>query len=611
MDTMYARLRHQLMLVLLPLFFLVCLPIVTTAQESTAKTQAEIARNQEIAAKNNEFAARLAEDASSTDPEAVGRMRAAALRAQEAANRSQDAASKAQDAASREPVSVVAQVAANKAQESANAAQESANRAQEVVNRSRLMRPASSLTTPAQGSEGTRATSAQSSRSALVEPPKVTTAQGDDRVSEEKSNPTAVTNPQGASPSTTNIQGLGELLNKKFRDATQARLGPKNNTNQNETPSISTNSTSLVDKSSVGDLVSFAVNPAGTSTNTSNTEPTSSSITITAYAFKAFASGRDPLDPGFYTTNRRWRKLSFTYGYDYTKGNGGDPQQKGNIYGIKFLPYDKRDVSDPANNEEIRAISDYLKNVGQSFSSARSEVEDTIFDILSKRGKLPTGVTDKGTLINFLEQDNKIEEDLAELLGDDIKIIDNIVAKYVDPNVRFTKAAREAFDRIRRKPQIAIEFLTKQRKATRPDEYMGGLVMDIGVLNRWNLTFNGMFNLTDNKPTKNSTGGTFGTELQIPLNGIERVGDRVPWTFSFGASGRWMTGESPRYQGQAKLTIPFPRMPGVELPISVSFANRSELLKGKESKVIGHIGLTFDLAKLLTAFKNQLALSAH
>jgi hypothetical protein len=130
--------------------------------------------------------------------------------------------------------------------------------------------------------------------------------------------------------------------------------------------------------------------------------------------------------------------------------------------------------------------------------------------------------------------------------------------------------------------------------------------MDLGVIQRWNLTFNGIFNYTDSKITGDSRGGTFATELQIPLNFMDQLGDRVPWTFSFAASGKWMTHDSPTYQGQAKLTIPVPRMPGLEMPISVSFASRSDLLAGKESKVKGRIGFTFDLARLLTAFKNQI-----
>lgn len=361
----------------------------------------------------------------------------------------------------------------------------------------------------------------------------------------------------------------------------------------------------------------MAVNPSGTSSNAKGTNPTSASVTVSAYAFKAFASGRDPLDPAFYGVNRNWRRFSFTYGYDYTKGKEGDPQEKGNIYGIKILPYDKRDVSDPANSKDLRTIADFLMGVGPSEAKAVAKVERDLFNALSDKGRLPADVaneTDARKRYNafraYLSGDNVLK-DLTEALGADalIKLVDDIVAKNIDPDAKFTTAEQAAFDKIRSQPQIAFTFLTKQRKGTRPDEYMAGLTMDLGVMKRWNLTFNGMLNHTNNKLTKNSTGGTFATELQIPLNIVDHLGEHVPWTFSFAASGRWMTKEGPRYQGQAKLTIPFPRMPGVELPFSVSFANRSELLKGKESKVRGHIGFTFDLAKLLTAFKNQLALS--
>ncbi|HNH83997.1 MAG TPA: hypothetical protein PL157_16620, partial [Acidobacteriota bacterium] len=53
--------------------------------------------------------------------------------------------------------------------------------------------------------------------------------------------------------------------------------------------------------------------------------------------------------------------------------------------------------------------------------------------------------------------------------------------------------------------------------------------------------------------------------------------------------------------GQVKLTIPV-KGSGVKIPISVTFANRTELIKEKE--VRGNIGITFDLDSIFAKFKN-------
>jgi len=70
---------------------------------------------------------------------------------------------------------------------------------------------------------------------------------------------------------------------------------------------------------------------------------------------------------------------------------------------------------------------------------------------------------------------------------------------------------------------------------------------------------------------------------------------------SIEANATGMTGTAPIYKAQAKLTIPF--LPGMELPISVSVANRTEFLQEKEVK--GKFGFTFDISKVLKAFRDN------
>lgn len=582
-------------------------PLAALSQEANAKLQEEMAKSQETAARIHEDAARLANEADPVDPDAMAKIQLAAKRAQEAADRAQAAANKSQEAANKDPNSIVAQASAISAQQHANGAQEAANRAQQTLNAASRVRPVT-------GSHTASKDERKPATDAAVVNVLSSASVADGAGTADSPNSAPISTSVAASAAQPDFN---EFLNRRFDNLVRARLGPKNNTNQNETPSVSTNSTSLVEKSSVGDLISLALNPFGSSNSASEANPTSSAITISAYALKAFASGRDPLDPSFYTSNRHWRKLSFTYGVDYTKDKTTAAQVKSKIYGFKLLPYDKRDVSDPGNQRELRKISDLFHLTGPNAATIVSKIKRDLFEVLSEKNKLAPAIANIPNVEDrfdafdaSLAGDAIVAELSAALGGEDVftKLVDDVIAKDIDPEVRFRKAEQEAFDAIRRNPQVAFAFFTKQREGNRPNDYVGAVTMDLGVLQRWNLTFNGMFNYVDNKLIGDNRGGTFATELQIPLNAVDQLTDRVPWTFSFAASGKWMTKEAPRFQGQAKITLPVPHMPGMELPISVSFANRKETLLGKESKVSGHVGFTFDLARMLAAFKNQLPL---
>jgi hypothetical protein len=65
--------------------------------------------------------------------------------------------------------------------------------------------------------------------------------------------------------------------------------------------------------------------------------------------------------------------------------------------------------------------------------------------------------------------------------------------------------------------------------------------------------------------------------------------------FSTSGEAKWLSGAKPNYIGQLKLTIPL--FDGISLPISLSVANRSDLINEKTVK--GRFGFTFDLTKLM------------
>jgi hypothetical protein len=152
---------------------------------------------------------------------------------------------------------------------------------------------------------------------------------------------------------------------------------------------------------------------------------------------------------------------------------------------------------------------------------------------------------------------------------------------------------------IRTRAQLALSFTTIQRKHSRPDEYVGTFTFDKGLGNN-SITVNGSFMATKTPAGKSSQGGQFAAAFHLPLRGLSPLAYKDPMLLSIEANGKGMTNATPMFVAQAKLTIPL--MAGVNIPISVSVANRTEFVKEKEVK--GKFGFTFDLSKTLKAFRD-------
>jgi hypothetical protein len=73
---------------------------------------------------------------------------------------------------------------------------------------------------------------------------------------------------------------------------------------------------------------------------------------------------------------------------------------------------------------------------------------------------------------------------------------------------------------------------------------------------------------------------------------------RGPVTFDLATEGDWMTKAKPTYKEQIKIKIPIAG--GIDLPISVTFVNRNNLIN--ERNVVGKFGFTLDTARLISLF---------
>jgi hypothetical protein len=382
-------------------------------------------------------------------------------------------------------------------------------------------------------------------------------------------------------------------------DEIKKRVSLRDSVKQSETPSISSNTTSLVDKSSASDLFGVAMNLAGLTTDSKEMDATSMSATVSAYALKAALENRNPLDPAYYNAHRDARKLSFTLGFDYPEDKVGDINERATIVGIKYTPYDKRDASDPGNASIIKEVSDKLTVVGRTLSVVTRDIQNYLLPSLRGRGvDVPErnfdanrkffGTNWMTTYDTILTQEEKDE-------------IDNIIARHLDVFVEFNDLALEKAEEIRSKPQIAISGLTKQRREMRPDEHMLEAIFTLGITSRWNFVANGSFNYVDNKLSEDSKGGRVALDLQIQLT-RDKLEGRTPIYLSFSGDGCWMTDATPAYRAQAKLSIPL--FEGVEIPLSVSYASRTDLIN--EADVRGKFGFTFDIARIAQAFAGGL-----
>ena len=104
---------------------------------------------------------------------------------------------------------------------------------------------------------------------------------------------------------------LNADLNNRVKEATRAKIQQRSASNQTEAPSVSTNSTSLVDTSSAGDPANLGLNLAGLTGASKDgaTKADSVSVTTSAYALYSAFKAVDPLNPRFYNRNSGWRRL--------------------------------------------------------------------------------------------------------------------------------------------------------------------------------------------------------------------------------------------------------------------------------------------------------------
>ena len=403
------------------------------------------------------------------------------------------------------------------------------------------------------------------------------------------------------------------VIDKVVNEAT-LQANQRHPAKQVELPSIAENTTSLVDQTAAPDLAGLALNLAGLKSNSDpDNNGASGTIIMSAYGLYAAATQNDPLDPAFYKRHPDLRRFSFTVGQD--GGDQADATNKGpaTLMGLKVLILNGREVSRSTNSNRLMAVSRALRDAAPVFARIDDDLQKYLFQELGSA----LGTCNKAVAAAAMPADvkftmtclagNELATTIAKLTPKQRQEIVEIISREEvsanpnsDPLVKLKTTTAEIVSRIRRAPQLSFTFQSKLRKGAGDDEYRAGVLFDYGVYERLNVTLNGTFDYDDSKVIGGDTrGGRFAAEgiFQLTPNKYS-FGDPRPYLLSASSEAKWMNNSQATYTGQLKLTIPVPGLTGVNFPLSVSVANRSDLIK--ETTVRGKFGFTVDITKLLS-----------
>ncbi|MET0624555.1 MAG: hypothetical protein ABW250_16370 [Pyrinomonadaceae bacterium] len=175
----------------------------------------------------------------------------------------------------------------------------------------------------------------------------------------------------------------------------------------------------------------------------------------------------------------------------------------------------------------------------------------------------------------------------------------------------YLNARESVLDEIAKAPIIAFEY-TNNREVNAPDTSNFRFIAEKGVFGgKGDLTANASLTIFNSRPaagTERVRDFQFAGQFDVPF----RLRDLPGFVFSFAGKYERVMADATALDGtvlpgtrgdiavgQLKLEIPF--LPGMRLPLSLTFANRTELVR--ESEVRGNFGFTFDMDKILARFK--------
>jgi hypothetical protein len=227
--------------------------------------------------------------------------------------------------------------------------------------------------------------------------------------------------------------------------------------------------------------------------------------------------------------------------------------------------------------------------------------------------KIPTNLApaDRRTRVTSV-----IESRLEKLPIDRLSEIDdvkNAVRRYAVGSIEFKNKRDDLLEEVN-DGQIATFEYTNNREPVAPDTSNFRFIWEKGIFRKTDFTFNSSLTMYNKKPI--APGVKRIRDFQFALQTDTKLGDRFgtgDLLLSFAGRYERLNGDTidalgvvtPGTKGdlalgQIKLTIPIADW-GIKIPLSMTFANRTELIK--ESNVRANFGFTFDLDPIFARLK--------
>lgn len=327
------------------------------------------------------------------------------------------------------------------------------------------------------------------------------------------------------------------------------------------------------------------------------------------------------------------RKLSVGFSFDISRGTDpptfiGSKQQLSAV-SARYEFINKRDPLDERYSKDWRI---FAENAGSDFLSKSIAEWNKLTSTASGREKFvnpdiqawfdnTNSTLSNATVIPRSETDARAIEEIFDILQQEIaKLSGDILKKDETLNdasrilgaasLNYAQERRKLLEKIQSGEVVSLEY-TNYREVNAPDmsnlRFIAQKGLSLGMLN-WDLSFNASLTFFNKKPS--GVGIKRIRDFDFALQMETLLGD-----FGFGKPTLSFAG---RYQriasdllddagilrpntkgdvayGQLKLTVPIFGT-GIRLPFSVTFANRSELIK--ERKVGANFGFTLDFDQL-------------
>jgi len=385
----------------------------------------------------------------------------------------------------------------------------------------------------------------------------------------------------------------------------------------------SSGSTSLTSKGNVPEILGFAVENGALTPSQSGTTITFAANPvgiIKALGDKGYLEGYADDDP----LTRRIRDFSFSISFDASRGNSqgtftGDAQQVSS-YSFRYAFLNRRDPRNLIYNDKWRALAE---GSGRKATNA----ENVIFGELvtnhtfqrwldltkSKVSDAVKGGTDQevATSVEQALSDQLFIElvKIQDQLTDEVPTLLPLLTTYSRSQAQFLTDRQVILDLASKGSIVTFEYVNNRQLKT-PDVSNFKLIAEGNAGNKVDLTTNLSFAIFNQIPLVEPNANRlheiqFSGELDVRAGNVAHIGSIV-----LGLSGMYErllnntitsaglvvpNTKGDLAVGQFKITIPV-KGSGVKIPISLSVANRTDLIK--ETDVRGNVGVTLDLDSL-------------